>query len=673
MTQKPSCEETPFALTPQRLVDMSRVTAIAPSPCQSWAAVAVQRLNKDRAAYVSDLWRVSLVDDAPAAALTRGDWNDSAPAFNAAGALCFLSNRPADVSGKPSEDDCAQVWSLPVHGGEPVVLTEEPLGVSSFACAKAADVLVVMASVLPGVPHDEQRKTSQDRRKHGPSARRYKRMPVRYWDHWIPEAAPHLVAYRDGARQDLTPDFDRELRRAEWTISPDGQSVVVTCASAISVDRLHDTTIVFIDTQSGEHRSQALPARRSVGSPAFSPDGQTLALVHHQRQDDQMGPNWVELLNVATGQARPLTQGWDRWPGSLCWTPDGKALVTVAASDGASPVFRIDAEDGSVVQLTTPQCAESHSGLAVTDDAVVGVRSGLLQPPEPFILPLGQAGEPKLLATLSGVSAQQCRELADVEEIFVEAPNGIRVQCWVASPKGQGPHPTLLWIHGGPMGQWADVWHWRWNSLVAVEQGFAVAMPNPTGSIGFGQELIEGIWGNNWGGQCYLDVMAVADALEARPDVGGVAAMGGSFGGYMTNWIGVNTDRFAALITHASLFDLRAFSSTTDAPAWWNLMYGQTPWKDAEKLNRYSPHAHVHNWKTPTLIIHGEKDYRVPIGEALSLFEALQFHGVESELLLFPDENHWILKPRNIVVWYEAVLSFMAEHLGCEVFGQGAS
>lgn len=663
MTQNPSCEETPFALTPQRLVELSRVTAIAPAPCQSWAAVAVQRLNEARAAYVSDLWRVSLVDDAPPVALTRGDWNDSAPAFSATGALCFLSNRPVAPSGKPSDDDCAQVWSLPAHGGEPVALTDEPLGVSSFACAKAADVLVVMASVLPGVPHDEQREVSQDRRKHGPSARRYKRMPVRHWDHWLPEAAPHLVVYRDGERRDLTPDFDRELRRAEWTVSPDGRCVATTCASALAADRLDDAAVLFVDTQSGQRRRLEQPPRRSVGSPAFSPDGQTLALVHHQRQDDRMGPNWVELLDVSSAQSRPLTQGWDRWPGPLCWTRDGAALLTVAAFEGASPIVRIDAADGHVRRLTSAQCAGSHSGLSVTGDAVVGVRSGILQPPEPFILPLDEPGAPRLLASLSGVSAQQCEALADVEEIVVEAPNGVQVQCWVASPKGQGPHPTLLWIHGGPMSHWADVWHWRWNSLVAVQRGFAVAMPNPSGSIGFGQGLIERIWGNSWGAQCFMDVMAVADALEARSDVEGVAAMGGSFGGYMTNWIGANTDRFAALVTHASLFDLRAFSATTDAPAWWNLVYGQTPWQDAEKLDRYSPHAHVHRWKTPTLIIHGEKDYRVPIGEALSLFEALQCHGVPSELLVFPDENHWILKPRNIVAWYEAVLSFMASHL----------
>ena len=225
--------------------------------------------------------------------------------------------------------------------------------------------------------------------------------------------------------------------------------------------------------------------------------------------------------------------------------------------------------------------------------------------------------------------------------------------------------PTLLWIHGGPIMASGDGWHWRWNPLIPVAAGYAVALPNPRGSTGYGQAFIEGIWRNRYGAECYEDLMAVTDALEARPDLDEtrIAAMGGSFGGYMSNWIGGSTDRFRALVTHASLFDFRAFYGVTDLPAFWALELDGTPYADPDAFERYSPHTRVHKWKTPTLVIHGERDYRVPLGEGLALFEALQLHGVDSELLVFPDENHWILKPRNAEVWYGTVLGFLDEHL----------
>jgi dipeptidyl aminopeptidase/acylaminoacyl peptidase len=193
-----------------------------------------------------------------------------------------------------------------------------------------------------------------------------------------------------------------------------------------------------------------------------------------------------------------------------------------------------------------------------------------------------------------------------------------------------------------------------------------VVQPNPRGSTGFGQPFIQGIWGNVWGQQCYADIMAVTDAVERRDDVaaGEIMAMGGSFGGYMTNWIGTQTQRFKCLITHASICTMAQFTGTTDHPPWWYLeMGGEDPYADMPKFDRFAPIRTIKQWKTPALIIHGEFDYRCPIGEGLNLFEALQYHGVPSELLIFPDENHWILKPRNIVAWYDTVLGFIGRHL----------
>ena len=292
------------------------------------------------------------------------------------------------------------------------------------------------------------------------------------------------------------------------------------------------------------------------------------------------------------------------------------------------------------------------------------LRSTLLEAPECFVTDARAGSRPKVLARLSG---HEKADYAVVENLRAASTDGAPIQFFLVRPKNaRGPLPLLLWIHGGPIGMDTDGWHWRWNPLLAVAAGYAVALPNPRGSTGFGQQFIQGIWGNVWGAQCYDDLMAVTDALVARPDVDGARtmAMGGSFGGYMTNWVGTQTDRFKCLVTHASIVTMAQFTGTTDHPAWWYLeMGGEDPYADMAKFDRYAPIRHIKNWKTPVLIIHGELDYRCPINEGLNLFEALQYHGVPSELLVFPDENHWILKPRNAVAWYEAVLEFIGRHL----------
>jgi dipeptidyl aminopeptidase/acylaminoacyl peptidase len=216
------------------------------------------------------------------------------------------------------------------------------------------------------------------------------------------------------------------------------------------------------------------------------------------------------------------------------------------------------------------------------------------------------------------------------------------------------------------MNQWADSWHWRWNPLVPLAAGYAVLLPNPRGSTGFGQEFTAGIWNNQWGAACFRDVMAVTDAVSKRRDIDArrMAMMGGSFGGYMANWIAGSTERFRGLISHAGIYDFRAFHGVTDHPGWFAFGQGGAPEADPLTFNRYSPHTQLDQWRTPTLVVHGEKDYRVPISEALLLFEALQRRGVASELLVFPDENHWILRPRNTRRWYEVCLGFLRRHLG---------
>ncbi len=657
--------------TVEQHIALKRVTSIAPAPDGSWLAVAVQRLDREGVKYVSDLWKVPTDGGAPTQ-LTRGDSKDASPCFRRDGALGFLSNRqPTEVKPDEDADKRTQVWLLPVAGGEPQQLTDEPLGVESFRFARNADVLVLLAPVLTDVEHDKQRETARDRRKKGSSARHFRTQPVRHWDHWLHEnddmANTHAIAYvADGTnRVDVTPEARRELSVEPcFDLSADGSQLALAWQTP-GKDRETDTSIRLVDLATQQSRTLAAAVNTNHDDPLFSPDGRTLAVVRSTRSSTTAPRPTLTLIDVASGAAREVGMAFDAWPHPCDWTGDGRQIVFTADLAGHVPVFTLDVSNDQVDRITLARSAGTHSDVRVlADGRIAGIRSTLLEPPEAFAVTNRPDSPPQTLARLSGFALP---DWAQVEHCTTPSTDGTPIQYLITRPtKEDGKRPTLLWIHGGPIGMSADGWHWRWNPLPAVAAGYTVVQPNPRGSTGFGQAFVQGIWGNVWGKQCYEDLMAVVDAVERRPDVDAsrVMAMGGSFGGYMTNWIGTQTRRFKCLITHACVTTMAQFTGTTDHPAWWYLeMGGEDPYADPTSFDRYAPIRHLKQWKTPALIIHGELDYRCPISEGLNLFEALQYHGVASELLVFPDENHWILKPRNIVKWYDTVLDFIGRHL----------
>lgn len=652
-------------------VALRRVTTLAASPCGGWLAVVVQRLDLDGAKYVSDLWRVP-TDGSTATQLTRGESRDTAPSFRSDGALGFLSNRrPNELKADEEAEKRMQVWLLGRDGGEPRQITDEPLGVEGFAFAAAGDRLLALAPVLPDVAFDQQRETATRQAKQGPNARHFSHQPVRHWDHWLHQnpdrASTHVIAFDAEGRHrvDLTPHATHEFAiEPELAVSDDGRLAAVTRRTT-GRDRVDDVSILLFELAGPTSRVLAQADATGFGALRFAPDGRTLAAARELRSPKGVRST-LSLIDVASGAMHDVATAWDRWATPGAWSVDGRRLFVTADDQGDVPVFAIDLDGGlhAVERLPQAAGAGTFGDLAVlADGRIACIKSTLLDAPECYVLEPN--GAQRALARLSGFTPAS--EWAEVERITVPSTDGTPIQTLVTKPKGaQGKLPALLWIHGGPVGMSADGWHWRWNPLLAVAQGYAVVQPNPRGSTGYGQKFIDGIWGNTWGAQCFEDLMAVTDALERRPDIDAarLMAMGGSFGGYMTNWIGTQTGRFKCLVTHASIVGMSTFTGVTDHPGWWYLeMGGENPYTQAEKFDRYSPWKYITRWKTPALIVHGELDYRCPVSEALMLFEALQYQGIKSELLIFPDENHWILKPHNIVAWYTHVLEFVRTHL----------
>jgi len=424
------------------------------------------------------------------------------------------------------------------------------------------------------------------------------------------------------------------------------------------------STLVRIDTVTGDRVTLVDEADADVYNPVLSPDGTKLAFIRETLTTPESAPRMtLQLYDFGSGAVTGVADGWDRWPTSLAWLPDGSGLVVTADDGGRGPIFTIDLW-GQPVRLTADDAAYTDVRVAPDGESIYALRASYEAPPHVVRVDL-RSGEitalrgPDTLPELPGT----------LTEITARAEDGSTVRSWLALPTGAAPHapvPLLLWVHGGPLGSW-NTWSWRWNPWLLVAKGYAVLLPDPALSTGYGQDFVQRGWGQ-WGKAPFTDLMAITDAAVAQPEIDPkrTGAMGGSFGGYMANWIAGHTNRFDAIVTHASLWALDQFGPTTDAAWYWQREMSP------EMAVENSPHLYVADITTPMLVIHGDKDYRVPIGEGLRLwYELLAESGLPADddgktdhrFLYFPDENHWVLKPQHTKIWYEVVTAFLSEHV----------
>ncbi|MDQ3945730.1 MAG: S9 family peptidase [Actinomycetota bacterium] len=661
---------------------LPRVAGLALSPDGTRLVTSVATLAPDGKRFTTALWQLDPAGEAPPFRLTRSTKGESAAAFLPDGSVLFTSARP-DPGAKPKpdgqgDDERAGLWLLPVVGGEARLVADPPAGVDGLAVAREAGTVALGVGVFPGaetLEEDEQRFTA--RKEAGVKAQLFETYPIRNWDHYLgprerrlfvadPPELPH-----DGRLGELRPvaaDAGHGLDDMDFDLTPDGSTLVTGWRRHRDIA----ADLVAVATGTGERRVLGTGDVAHYGVRC-SPDGRFVVCAREVIGTPERAHRAEFLLvDLETGHGRDPAPGLELDPTELAWAPDSSAVFFVADERGRAPVFRLDMASGSVTRLSA---AGAFSDLCASPDGttVYALRSTPLSPPQAVALDATAADqEPEAIPT-PGLPSEVPGKL---EELTATAADGTTIRSWLLLPREAGataPAPLVVWIHGGPRGSWNSAWHWRWNPHLLVERGYAVLMPDPALSTGYGQPMLERGWGR-WGDEPYTDVMASVDAALDRPDLdeSRTAAMGGSFGGYMANWVAGHTDRFRCIVTHASLWALDQFHGTTDHGLWWEREFGdpyedlgghlRTP-GDLSRYEAHSPHRHVGKITTPMLVIHGELDHRVPVGEALRLWTDLSRHGVEAKFLYFPDENHWVLKPQHARIWYETVFAWLDHHL----------
>jgi dipeptidyl aminopeptidase/acylaminoacyl peptidase len=679
-----------------------RLTGIRLSPDGTWLAVGVQTVAGEPAKYVSSIWRVDAARaDARPARLTRSAEGESGPQFLPDGSLLFTSTRPAGPAArqgssgkagpgaetgpdkKPGADQPA-VWLLPAAGGEARRIAAPPGGAGGLSTARNAAAFACATGVLPGAADAKDDATRrQARAAAGTSAILHEDgLLLRFWDHDLGPDSVRLLAAAipaagadpatgdadagaDVEPRDLTPGARRELDEQSFELTPDGSAVVTgwTTPGAAPGEWVTEIAVVPTAPDATQPRRTLLAAPDAdFTGPRISPDGE-LVLAFREQHDTYERPGDVTLMLVplAGGDPRDLLEGFDRRPGEAAWAADSSAVFFAADHEGRRPVFRVELASGAVTRITADDGAYDSLCPAPDGRSLYALRNAIDAPPAPVRIDLDDGNRLTPLASPGGALELP----GTLTEVAASAEDGTQIRGWLVLPDGAGPQapaPLLLWVHGGPQASW-NAWAWRWNPWVMAARGYAVLLPDPALSTGYGQHMMQRGHGA-WGASPYTDVMAITDAVVKRPDIDDTrtAMMGGSFGGYMANWIAGHTGRFKAIVSHAGLWALDQFIGMTDAPNYWYRAFGD-PAARPERYQANSPHLHVADISTPMLVIHGDKDYRVPVGEALRLWTDLTRHGKAAKFLYFPDENHWILKPGDVPVWYETVFAFLAAHV----------
>jgi len=641
------------------MMELKRLSDPQISPDGQWVTFTVQSVDVAANRKPSQVWIVPLDGGMPRQITHDGTSNTRARWSPDSKRIAYVSDR----SGS------SQIWLMDPDGGNAKQVTNLSTEADGVLFAPDGKNLVFTSEVYPDCGADDacnKRNLDADQN-NKVKARIYTELLYRHWMRWQTRRRSHLlaIAVTGGAVRDLTPGT-RDVPPFslggpdDYDISPDGQEVCYA-VNTDPVPAVSTNTDLFVVAMAGGEARKITSNPAADSSPQYSPDGKYLAWRAQFRAGYESDRWRLLVMERTTGKVTNLTESVDRWVNSFTWSPDSQTLFFTTADRGRQAINFISVTGGAM--------REAARGDGELDDMVL-TRNGktMVYTEQTGSAPIeiyrasSAGGPPVALTHLNDATLNAC-QLTPLEEMWTDRPDGSRVQSFIVKPYGfvaSKKYPVLMLIHGGPEGNWGYSWTYRWNAQVFAAAGYVVVEPNPRGSTGYGQKFIDDI-NTDWGGKPFDDIMAVTDQAAALPyaDADRMVAAGGSYGGYMADWIEGHTSRFKAIISHDGVYDLTSEFGATEE-LWFPLWeMGGTPWDKPEDYAKFSPSTYVKDFKTPMLVIHGELDFRVPYTQGLQLFTALQLQKVPSKLLIFPDEGHWVLKPQNSLLWYKTFIDWL--------------
>ena len=647
-------------LTIHDVVALSRIGAADVSP--DGRSLVWEQRETDLAANRgrTGLWRLDLSKTGakPERLTADSATNEAAPAFSPDGRWIFFTSE---------KDGRKRLWRIAAAGGAAEQLSEHEI--EGFKIAPTGDRLLVWADRPVGATSLAATARVSDR---GGSARTYDGYFFRHWDSWADGRRSQIfvlplvdgrpggdgVAIGRGLVGDTPSKPFGEGNEIAW--SRDGRTIYFALREAGTTEPLSTNLDIFAAPADASAAPVNLTEANDATDtlPTVSPDGRWLAYVAMKRPTYEADRQVVQLRDLRSGRVRSLTEGWDRSVTSLAWSRDGRTLYVTAPDVGDEPAFAVDIATGKPTRISG---AGTVAAVLATPESCIVALNTLAGPTDFYRC--GKGGAKRLTAVnadkLAGV------DMPGYEHFSFKGARGDTVWAYVVKPAGLAPRanvPIAFLIHGGPQSSFGNSWSYRWNPAVFAGAGYGVVMVDFHGSVGYGQAFTDAI-NRDWGGAPLEDLrlgLAAATARFGWLDGSRACAAGGSYGGYMVNWIASQwNDGFKCLVSHAGVFDARAMAYETEELWFDEWEHGGPYYEAAADYERWNPVNHVTAWRTPMLFIHGEKDFRIPYTQGIAAFTAAQRRGVTSRLVVYPDENHWILKPRNSIQWYDEVLGWM--------------